>query len=299
MRGPARVDVAAADGEAVARCGAVQPLRQPVHRAGIGRREELAVARVAAEHDGVGAGHDALDVAAEQVLRLRLVVGALERADELVLQPPAAGGAPGGAVHHQQAAAEQQERGEDDEDDARPARPRGVAIGGGGDERPEERALGAEAVHELLALARAVDRERVRAGDADVADGLRGQGLPAGGDRGHLGELVADLDVVAVAPRDGEHALIGGAAALVRLEELARARLVVAADARLLVDHRGLQIGGGDDLRLAVEQLRALGVDVEPRRDAEDRDGGDEEEADADVERHGVSHIRRRSDTGS
>ena len=32
---------------------------------------------VAAEHDGDGARHDALDVAAQQVLRLGLVVGAL------------------------------------------------------------------------------------------------------------------------------------------------------------------------------------------------------------------------------
>jgi hypothetical protein len=52
---PAGVDAAAADDEAVARRGAVEPLGQAVDGRRVGRGQQLAVAGVAAEHDRVGA----------------------------------------------------------------------------------------------------------------------------------------------------------------------------------------------------------------------------------------------------
>jgi hypothetical protein len=55
----------------------------------------------------------------------------------------------------------------------------------------EERALGAEAVNQRLALAGHLAHQAVRAGDTDAVDGLGSERLPAGGDGGHLGELVA------------------------------------------------------------------------------------------------------------
>ena len=48
---------------------------------------------------------------------------------------------------------------------------------------------------------------------------------------------------------------------------------------------RQAQVVAAADLQTAMVD-QETGVDVEPRRDPRRRDGGDEEEADADVERH-------------
>jgi hypothetical protein len=75
----------------------------------------VVAAGVAGEHDGGGARHRSLDVPAQELLRLALVVGALERLDELLLLAAQRHVAPPGALHEKQAAAEQERAQGDDE----------------------------------------------------------------------------------------------------------------------------------------------------------------------------------------
>jgi hypothetical protein len=56
-------------------------------------------------------------------------------------------------------------------------------------------------------------------------------------------------------------------------EELLRAGQVVPAHAGLLVEHRGQEVAGVHDLRLAVDHAAALLVDDHPHRAAEQGDG--------------------------
>ena len=70
--------------------GVHQRICQPGDAGGIGARMEGVAARVASEHDRVGAGRESLGPPAQQFLGLRLVLGPLQRLDVLapLLAPP-------------------------------------------------------------------------------------------------------------------------------------------------------------------------------------------------------------------
>jgi hypothetical protein len=136
--------------------------------------------------------------------------------------------------------------------------------------------------------ARVGDRERARAVRRDAIDRRLGLTLP----RVREIRLRADLRArhrVAVlrAPLSGRQRLAEAHATVaIRREELDRAGLVVAADALLLIEHRGQQVAGAGRLRLAAQQPVALHREHEPHRRAEAGDGDHEQDAGARVPGH-------------
>ena len=287
----------APDGEAGARGGAGERFAEARDGGGVGARLERVSARVARQHDGGGVGHDPLGAPAQQVLDLELVVGALERLDVLAPLAGALAVAARLALNREHADGQQEDAKPDHEGEHDPARTLEVGLGALLDVALQSAVLGAQLVHERLASARVLDADRPRAAALDLIDRDPRVRLPLARGRGQVAHELQSRSVAS-------GALLGNAVralelrlpGLVRREEVAVGGQRVAAQARLLVEHRGQQVARGAQLPLIVDHRLALLAGDQPDARADHEDGHRQQHSQSCVNGHTHDLCRPRAE---
>ena len=249
------------------------------------------------EHDGGGVGHDPLGAPAQQVLDLELVVGALERLDVLAPLAGALAVAARLALNREHADGQQEDAKPDHEGEHDPARTLEVGLGALLDVALQSAVLGAQLVHERLASARVLDADRPRAAALDLIDRDPRVRLPLARGRGQVAHELQSRSVAS-------GALLGNAVralelrlpGLVRREEVAVGGQRVAAQARLLVEHRGQQVARGAQLPLIVDHRLALLAGDQPDARADHEDGHRQQHSQSCVNGHTHDLCRPRAE---